>query len=87
MVPKHTDKFWLVPRIFSDKSGWENLSAVINNSGLALNGLTVNDYLANHDVHMVTTAGGVEESKDGDEDADNEDNEILDRLMRRAEEL
>ena len=46
MVSKHTDKFSLVPRIFSDKFEWENLITVITNSGLTLNGLTVNDYLA-----------------------------------------
>ena len=38
---------------------------MINISGLTLNGLTVNNYLANHDVHLVSGAGGVEESKDG----------------------
>ena len=26
MVPRHTDRFWLGPRMFSDKSGWENMT-------------------------------------------------------------
>ena len=59
---------------------------MLTNSGLTLNGLTVNDYLADYDVHLT---GGIdtEESNDNDiyddEVDDEEDNEILSRLMRR----
>ena len=48
----------------------------------------MNDYLANHDVHL-TGRKDTEEAKDedsnedNDDAADNEDGEILGRLMRR----
>ena len=44
MAPKQFLGFLVIRR--------KNLSTVITNSGLTLNGLTVNDYLANHEVHL-----------------------------------
>ena len=63
-----------------------NLSTVITNSGLTLNGLTVHDYLTYHDVHL---NGGTDadETKDNENDnddvaAENEDDERLGRWTK-----
>ena len=55
---------------------------MINNSGLTLNGLTVNDYLANQNVHFTGGADAENENDDDDVEAENEDDEILSRLTR-----
>ena len=58
---------------------------MITNSGLTLNGLTVNDFLANHDFHLAGGTADTEEAKGDDSGEDNDDDEILGRLMRREE--
>ena len=85
MVPRHTDKFWLVPWMFSDKAGWENMTTVMANSGLLLNGLTANDYLAKHHVRLDNSNEETEDTTGDEYDIDAEnavDNQKLGRLVR-----
>ena len=67
------------------------MTTVMVNSCLSLNGLTVNDYLANHHVRLNDSNEGAEDdTMAGDEyssDAENAvDNQILSRLVRGGEE-
>jgi hypothetical protein len=44
--PKHTDKFWYIPIKFFDRTGWlEDLTTVINESGLSLGNRSQREYL------------------------------------------
>ena len=44
--PKHTDKFWCILIMFFDRTGWlEDLTTVINESGLSLGNRSQREYL------------------------------------------
>ena len=46
--PKTSDRFILIPRQLSDRSGWQDSNNITNITGLGLNELCVEEYLIAH---------------------------------------
>ena len=75
------DRFWYVPRKFTDKSGWENIASVLIESNLNISPRSTTVSGNKRGVADLEDKGDIAESEDegdeGDDDDEHDEDEIF----------